>query len=166
MKKCLILIIVTQIALSCNLQCNTCTSDSPYACTTCFTTPSRNLYIKSCQPIDGYNIFTALGIVMIIVHLTMLCLGYGMYRNVYENIQLLAIISWGYGSQSGAEKLSLMNFGWNYDNTFLSSYGAQFFIAIAVIGIFIILVSSVDRLPHNSIATLIKRKKIIFPLRV
>lgn len=103
---------------------------------------------------------------MIIVHLVMLCLGYGVYRNVYENIQLLAIISWGYGAQTGAEKLGLVNFGFNYDNTFLSSYGPQFFIAIAIIGIFLILVWSVDRLPHNSMATLIKRKKLIFPLRI
>lgn len=60
----------------------------------------------------------------------------------------------------------MMNFGINQDNKFLPSYGPQFFLAITIIGIFIILVSAVDRLPHNSMATLIKRKKIIFPLRI
>lgn len=96
----------------------------------------------------------------------MITLGYGVYRNVFENIQLISLISWGYGTQSGAQRLSILNFGFNQNNQFLPSYGPQFFIAITVIGIFIILVSAVDRLPHNSMATLIKRKKIIFPLRI
>lgn len=107
-----------------------------------------------------------MAIVIIVVHLIMLFLGYGMYRNIYENIQLISLISWGYGAQNGAERLSMLNFGINDNNNFLSSYGPQFFIAITIIGIFIILVSAVDRLPHNSMATLIKRKKIIFPLRI
>jgi hypothetical protein len=166
MKKLLIFILLTFIALSCDPQCKTCTNDSPYACTSCYTDPLRNLYIKSCQTIETSKLFTAFAIMMIIVHLSMLFLGYGVYRNVYENIQLLSLISWGYGSQDGAQRLSAMNFGFNQNNKFLPSYGAQFFIALTVIGVFMILVSAVDRLPHNSIATLIKRKKIIFPLRI
>ncbi len=96
----------------------------------------------------------------------MIILGYGVYRNVFENLQMLALLSWGYKSQYGAEQLVVMNFGYPKNNQFISSYGAQFFFAITTIGIFLILVSAVDRLPHNSVATLIKRKKLIFPLRV
>ena len=93
-------------------------------------------------------------------------LGYCVYRNVFENIQMLALLTWGYGSQSEANQLVIVNLGVPKNNSFLSSFGAQFFLAITIIGIFIVLVSAVDRLPHNSVATLIKRKKIIFPLRI
>ena len=99
-------------------------------------------------------------------HLIMIILGYGVYRNIFENIQMLSLISWGYGSQMGANQLVIINLGIAKNNNFLSSYGAQFFFALTTIGIFIILVSAVDRLPHNAVATLIKRKKIIFPLRI
>ncbi len=166
MRKLLIFILLNLVVLSCDPQCKTCSSDSIYACTSCYTDSARNLFIKSCQVIETSTLFTALAIVMIIIHLIMLCLGYGVYRNVYENIQLLSLISWGYGSQSSIQRLSAMNFGFNNGNNFLPSYGAQFFIAITTIGIFLILVSAVDRLPHNSMAILIKRKKIIFPLRI
>lgn len=166
MQKYLILIILISTVLSCDPQCKTCTNDSPYGCTSCFTDPKRNLYVKSCQAIETSNVFLSIGVVMIIVHLVMILLGYGMYRNVYENLQMLAIVGWGYGSQSGANQLIVVNFGVLKNNDFLASYGAQFFFALTTIGIFIILVSAVNRLPHNSIATLIKRKKIIFPLRI
>lgn len=102
MKKLLILIILTQIVLSCDPQCQTCSSYSPYGCTSCYPNPAKNLYIKSCQAIEKSTLFTALGIVMLIVHLIMIFLGYGVYRNVYENIQLVSLISWGYGAQNGA----------------------------------------------------------------
>jgi hypothetical protein len=96
----------------------------------------------------------------------MILLGYGVYRNVFENIQLLALVGWGYGSQSGANQLVITNFAVPKNNSFLQTFGPQFFLVITVIGIFIVLVTAVDRLPHNSVATLIKRKKIIFPLRI
>ncbi len=166
MKKLLIFILLNIIVLSCDPQCKTCSSDSPYACESCNSNPQKNLYVKSCQAVQSSTLFMALGIVMIICHLFMLALGYGMYRNVYENVQLLALISWGYGSQNGAQLLSVMNFGFMKNNLFITSYGAQFFISITIISIFIILVSAVDRLPHNSVATLIKRKRIVFPLRI
>lgn len=111
MKKLLIFILLTLIVLSCEPQCKTCSSDSSYACTSCYTSPLPNLYVKSCQAVESSTLFTALAIVMIIVHLVMLCLGYGVFRNVYENIQLLSLISWGYGSQNGIQRLSLLNFG-------------------------------------------------------
>lgn len=166
MKKLLILIILIVLAYSCAPSCKTCNSDSPYDCTSCKTGSQQNLYIKSCQATEASNIFMPIGVVIIIMHLIMIILGYGVYRNIYENIQMLALISWGYGSQSGANQLVITNFGITNNNNFIASYGAQFFFALTIIGIFIILVSAVDRLPHNAIATLIKRKKIIFPLRI
>lgn len=166
MKKLLIFILLSHIALSCDLQCQTCYAESPYSCNTCYNNPIKNLYLKSCQAIEKSTLFTAFAILMTIIHLIMLCLGYGIYRNVYENIQLLSLISWGYGAQNGAERLTIMNFGFPQNNSFLYSYGAQFFIALAIIGIFIVLLSAIDRLPYNSMATLLKRKKIIFPLRI
>jgi hypothetical protein len=96
----------------------------------------------------------------------MITLGYGVYRNVFENLQMLSLMTWGYGSQSGGNQLVVINFAIPKNNSFISTFGAQFFLAITIIGIFIVLVSAVDRLPHNSVATLIKRKKIIFPLRI
>ena len=102
MKKLLILIILTQIVFSCDPQCQTCSSYSPYTCTSCYPNPVKNLYVKSCQAIEKSTLFTALAIVMIVVHLIMIFLGYGVYRNVYENIQLVSLISWGYGAQNGA----------------------------------------------------------------
>ena len=166
MPKWLILIILIATVQSCYPQCKTCDSDAPYGCTSCILDPKQNLHIKSCQAIEGPNIFVPIAIVIIILHLIMIILGYGVYRNIFENIQMLSLISWGYGSQMGANQLVIINLGIAKNNNFLSSYGAQFFFALTTIGIFIILVSAVDRLPHNAVATLIKRKKIIFPLRI
>jgi hypothetical protein len=166
MRKLLILIILNIVVFSCDPQCKTCNSDSLLDCTSCPVDPKANLYIKSCQAIEASNLFLSIGIVLIVMHLIMVVLGYGVYRNVFENIQMLALLTWGNGSQSGANQLAIVNFGIPKNNNFLSSYGAQFFFAITTIGIFIVLVSAVDRLPHNSVATLIKRKKIIFPLRI
>lgn len=161
MQRCLILIILSFVAYSsCDPQCKTCLSNSSDNCISCY------IYIKSCRFIEPNNLFLPIGILIIIVHLIMILLGYGVYRNIYQNIQMLSLLGWGYGSQSGANQLIITNFGIAKDNNFVTSYGAQFFIAISVISIFIILVSSVNRLPHNSMATLIKRKKIIFPLRI
>lgn len=42
----------------------------------------------------------------------MLALGMGVYRNMFENIQMLAFISWGYGAQGGAEKLQILSLGY------------------------------------------------------
>lgn len=102
MKKLLFFILLNLAVLSCDIQCRTCTTDSPYSCTSCFTNPSKNLYVKSCQALETSSLFLGLGVPIIIIHLLMICLGYGVYRNVYENIQLLSLISWGYGAQSGA----------------------------------------------------------------
>jgi hypothetical protein len=48
----------------------------------------------------------------------MLLLGYGMYHNIFENIQLVSLISWGYGSQSGISSLQGTNFGVPVGNSF------------------------------------------------
>lgn len=153
MQKYLILIILIllsqQTQQTCDPQCRTCNSHSPYDCTSCSLDPNANLYIKSCQPIEPNNLFFYIAIVLIIVHLIMIILGYGVYRNVFENLQMLALIGWGYGSQSGANQLVILNFTVPKNNSFISTFGVQFFLSIAVIGIFIVLVSAVDRLPHK-----------------
>ena len=166
MKIFLILILLNVVVIPCDPQCKTCQTESPYTCTSCSNDIPLKIYLKSCQGQERSALFLVIAILVIIVHLIMIMLGHGVYRNLYENIQLVSIISWGYGSQNGIEQLQATNFGFLKNNLFLESYGAQFFISVTIIGIFILLSGAVDRLPFNSLATMIKRKKIIFPLRI
>jgi len=52
------------------------------------------------------------------------------------------------------------------NNSFTNTYGAQFFIFIVILAVFWMMTMMPDRYSHNSTAILIRRKKIIFPIRL
>jgi hypothetical protein len=107
-----------------------------------------------------------MAIIILLLHLFMIVQGYGIYNNAYQNIQIVSLITWGYGSQTGVNSLQITNFALFKDNSFLSTFGPQFFSLLTIMIIFYTLISAVDKIPHYSTATLLKRKKIIFPFRL
>lgn len=58
------------------------------------------------------------------------------------------------------------NLGISKNNSFTDSYGVQFISLVCVLLVFWLMLLMVDRISHNSTAVLIRRKKIIFPVRL
>lgn len=58
------------------------------------------------------------------------------------------------------------NLGVFVNNNFAVSFGVQLVIIIFIICIFFILVGTYERIPHNKVAKLIRRKRITFPTRL
>lgn len=96
----------------------------------------------------------------------MLAMGFGVYQSLYGLIQLTSILIWVQVDNNGVIALQGTNFAIQYGNSFSRTYGAQFIITLFIIVVFVCLVISVERIPHNSTAILIRRKRIIFPLRI
>ncbi len=59
-----------------------------------------------------------------------------------------------------------VNLGIAKNNSFSDSFGVQFIALVCILGVFWLLLLMVDRISHNSTAVLIRRKKIIFPVRL
>lgn len=79
---------------------------------------------------------------------------------------MLSLISWGYGSENGVNQLQITNLAIPSNNSFMLTMGPQFFIVLIFYVLFFLITAAVDKLPHNTIGTLLKRKKIIFPFRI
>jgi hypothetical protein len=58
------------------------------------------------------------------------------------------------------------NLGVLSNNSFTNTYAAQFLIFVTVLAAFWMMTMMADRISHNSTAILIRRKKIIFPIRL
>lgn len=43
------------------------------------------------------NGLLSFAVIVVFVHLFMVGIGFGVYREIYENIQLMALINWKYG---------------------------------------------------------------------
>jgi hypothetical protein len=171
MFKIIILTIIIPLVLStCSFYCQTCqnndTSTSPYACLSCF--PDNDYpYITSCPTIsDNFNTYLGPAIIIILLHLFMLSIGMGVYREVYENIQLASLITWRYNFGGGAIAIQTTNFSLISSNDFISTFCFQFLALLIVLVIFLLILAIVDKSLHSPTAMLIKRKKIIFPIRL
>lgn len=93
-------------------------------------------------------------------------MGNGVYRDLFEGLQLCTLTVWKYGSESGTAPLSGINLGILTRNSFPNSFGAQFICIMCVLTAFWVLLIMVDKIPHDSTAMLIRRKTIIFPVRI
>jgi hypothetical protein len=62
--------------------------------------------------------------------------------------------------------MQAVNLGVASNNSFTDSFGAQFIALVCVLGVFWLLLLMVDRISHNSTAVLVRRKKIILPVRL
>ena len=95
----------------------------------------------------------------------MLTMGMGSYHSYYENIQLASIITWAYGSDNGSYILQSTNLAIESNNDFPSSFGGQFIAIMSVMFLFWLFVLIGDKIPHKPFASLVTRKRIIFPTR-
>lgn len=96
----------------------------------------------------------------------MLFVGIGVYRTVFENIQLVALINWRYSFGEGIIALQGTNLATVKNNSFPDTFGYQFIAVMCVLGVFWLLLIFVKKIPHAPTATLVTRKKIIFPTRI
>ncbi len=62
--------------------------------------------------------------------------------------------------------MQLTNLAIVSNNSFPDTFGPQFIVVMCVLGVFWLLLILVDRIPHNPTAILLRRKKIIFPIRI
>jgi hypothetical protein len=152
---------------SCAPACNSCRQqDNIYSCLSC-PNDNKNIYILSCPlPSTGLAPFIAITVVITGMHLFMLAMGQGVYRDIFENIQLVSLVTWRYGFERGAVALQGTNLGVIQNNSFPDTFGTQFIVVMILLGVFWLLLILADRIPHNPTAILIRRKKIIFPTRI
>lgn len=96
----------------------------------------------------------------------MIFVGLGVYRTIFENIQLVSLVSWRYGLGGGIIAMQGTNLGVVENNSFPSTFGSQFIAVMCVLGVFWLLLIFITKIPHAPTATLVNRKKIIFPTRI
>ena len=85
---------------------------------------------------------------------------------MYENIQMATLITWRYDFEKGALAIQSTNFAVIYDNYFPGNFGIQFIVFLIIMAFFLFIVVLTDKWMHSPTATLIRRKKIIFPVRI
>jgi hypothetical protein len=112
--------------------------------------------------------YIALCILVVLLNLFLLIMGFGVYQSVYQKIQLSSLLLWTQtGSSNPIITLQGTNFAIEVNNNFSVTFGVQFIVLmVALITFFVVLILS-SRIAHNPpISVLIRRKRIIFPLRV
>lgn len=75
-------------------------------------------------------------------------------------------MTWRYGFQGGTIGLQGTNLAVVSHNSFPDTFGAQFIVVMVLLGIFWFILLLIDKIPNNPTVALIKRKKIIFPVRI
>lgn len=153
----------------CHYTCQSCTSESPFACNSCLedSTLKTEKYIFSCQYFTKNNpLYVVLCVFVVLLDLFMLSMGFGVYQPIYGFIQLTSIFIWVQIGDNGVVALQGSNFALQYNNSFSRTYGVQFILSLFILIVFLCLVISVQKIPHNSTAILIRRKRVIFPLRI
>ena len=167
MSKLVIIAVLLSVALGqCADQCGTCKQENnPYSCLRCLPNDD-NIYLFSCPvPAEPLLPYYALAAIVTGLQLFMLCVGLGVYKDLFQNIQLVTLLNWRYGFGGGLVVLEYTNLGAVSSNNFPASFGSQFIIVMCLIGFYWLLQIFVDYLPA-SLADLIKRKRITFPTRI
>jgi hypothetical protein len=118
----------------CYNACLTCFNpQDPLSCLTCKT---ASMYILSCQISNvDYNSFIFVLTVIILI-ITLLLMGIGIFREAYENLQLVALINWGFGFQGNAAVITWLNLG-TISNGVQFAALVQFFVVLFSLIIFI-----------------------------
>lgn len=166
----IIAFLVPLLYAQCSLYCANSTScsknSSAYACTAC--PENATPYFFSCQqPSTVTTIpFVIITVIVALVQLFMLFVGIGVYHDIFQNLQLATLITWKYGFEGGTSVMQGTNLAILSNNSFTNTYAAQFLILIVVLAAFWMMTMMADRISHNSTAILIRRKKIIFPVRL
>ena len=124
----------------CSPFCSTCAiPNNPYACTSCLPDNS-NIYIFSCpNPSSSLTPFIIVTAIIIAIHLFLIVTGHGIYRDIFENIQLTSLINWRYGFEQGTLGLQGTNLAIVRNNSFPETFGTQFIAIMVILGVFWIL---------------------------
>lgn len=166
MHKIIILTLLIPLCLPCSDLCQDCIGDTIYTCTSC-PSDSQQIYLFSCPYKEDNQVpFIVLAAIITALHVFMITMGQGIYRSIFENIQLVSLITWRYGFQKGAEAFQCTNLGVVRNNSFPDTFGSQFIVVMILLGTYWVLLIAVDKIPHSPTAILIKRKKIILPTRI
>lgn len=124
-------------------------------------------YVWSCQYFVTNNpLFVSLCVVVVCLHLFMLAMGSGIYSVIYSQIQVVSLLMWVNLGDWSIAALQGTNFGILNKNSFSRTYGAQMVILMFVFSIFFFIIVATSRTPHNPTAILLRRKRVIFPLRI
>ena len=152
---------------TCASQCLTCEEhNNPFSCLSCFPN-NQYIYIFSCQSAGKDFIpFAIIAVIITILHLFALAMGFGIYRDMFQNIQLAALITWRYDFDRGAIGLQGTNLAIVRNNSFPDTFGAQFIVVMILLGLYWLVLILVYRSKNSPTAILMKRKKIIFPVRI
>lgn len=71
-----------------------------------------------------------------------------------------------YDFQGGSISIQATNFAIVNSNDFLKTYGYQFIALLLILSVFLLVVTCTDKMVHTPAAALVRRKKIIFPVRL
>jgi hypothetical protein len=93
-------------------------------------------------------------------------MGIGIYRELFENIQMVSLISWRYGFEGGSFALQGTNLAMVKSNDFIDIFGFQFLGLCILLLIFWLAIAVVGKVSQSPTAILLRRKRIIFPVRV
>ena len=76
------------------------------------------------------------------------------------------MLTWGYNFQGGFVALQSTNFAVVTSNNFTATFGYQFLILLIILLLFLLVLACTNKLIHSPTVMLLKRKKIIFPIRL
>ena len=79
---------------------------------------------------------------------------------------MATLLTWRYQFEKGSIAIQTTNFALVTSNRFISTFGIQFITFLLVIFIFVIILGLTDKSLHSPTAMLLRRKKIIFPVRL
>ena len=79
---------------------------------------------------------------------------------------MATLLTWRYQFEKGSIAIQTTNFALVTSNRFISTFGIQFITFLLVIFIFVIILGLTDKNLHSPTAMLLRRKKIIFPVRL
>ena len=171
MNRIIFLTILLPLALSvCSIHCQSCkasnTDVSIYACLSCFP-DNDNTYLSSCGTIsEDWTKYLVGAVLIIVLHLFMLSIGMGVYRQIFQNIQLATLVTWRYQFEKGAIAIQTTNFALITSNNFIETFGIQFIIFLLLLVVFLLVLALTDKNLHSPTAMLLRRKKVIFPIRL
>jgi uncharacterized membrane protein (DUF485 family) len=117
----LLIILTNKIAIGeepkqCWTGCSECISTNPFSCTACY--PNAYIFITSCQMKsyvtnqlfkDVSIVFESFSIICCVLMLFLTFIGVCVYHEAFENLQLIALITWGYNIQYGGQFMTLLN---------------------------------------------------------
>jgi hypothetical protein len=98
----------------------------------------------------------------------MLLVGQGVYRDIFENLQLVTLINWRYGFGNGSVDLQYTNLAAVSNNSFPATFGGQFIVIMCILGLFwlLLILIKCNKLPHAPTAKFAWKNRVTISTRV